>query len=144
MPLTNFGSILKFAEELEAEDQGFYRAASENPNCTAQARLYEVFADDLKKNQKIIQRIRRENVTEMILEPVAGLTRSEFSLDLTGGDELDDAGVLENARIREDRAQRYYLKAAEQIKAQPEVARGLRQIAKKRDAHWKKLQELSE
>ncbi len=141
MPLTNFGSILKFAEDLEAQDHAFCLAASGNPKCITHAQLFEAFAADLKKNQKIIQRIRRENVTEMILEPVDGLTRSEFSLDLAGGEDLEEAAALENARNREDRAQRYYLKAAEQIKAQPEVARGLKQIAKKRGTHLNKLQE---
>ncbi|MCF8040228.1 MAG: hypothetical protein K9K79_13020 [Desulfohalobiaceae bacterium] len=141
MPLTNFGSILKFAEDLETQDHEFYLTASQNPKCTAQTQLFEAFASDLKKNQKVIQRIRRENVTEMILEPVEGLTRSEFCVDLASAKDLDEVSILENARQREDRAKRYYQKAAEQIKAQPEVARGLKQIAKKRDAHLEKLQE---
>ncbi|MCF8106785.1 MAG: hypothetical protein K9K64_14980 [Desulfohalobiaceae bacterium] len=141
MPLTNFGSILKYAEDLETKDRGFYQAAAGNPKCATQTPLFESFTKDLEKNQKTIQRIRRENVTEMILEPVEGLTRSEFCIDLRDGGDLDEPAALENARNREDRAKRFYLKAAEQIKSQPEVARGLKQIAKKRGAHLEKLQE---
>ena len=33
MPLTNFGSILNFAEELETQDQAFYELAVKNPAC---------------------------------------------------------------------------------------------------------------
>ncbi len=140
MPLTNFGSILKFAEDLEAQDLAFYSTAAENPACAAQHDLLQQFAADLRKNQKLIQRIRRENVTEMILEPVQGLTRSEFTLEIDPDRELDAAGVLDEARTRENRAERYYQKAAEQIKSQAEVARGLKQIAKKRAAHLQQLQ----
>ena len=142
MPLTNFGSILKFAEDLEAQDLAFYRAAAENPACTSHQDLLQQFAADLQKNQKLIQRIRRENVTEMILEPVQGLTRSEFTLEVDSDRELDAAGVLDESRARENRAERYYLKAAEQIKSQAEVARGLKQIAKKRAAHLKHLHDI--
>ncbi len=142
MPLTNFGSILKFAEDLETQDLAFYEAAADNPACAPHKDLLQQFAADLKKNQKLIRRIRRENVTEMILEPVQGLTRSEFTLDFDPDRGLDPAGVLDQARARENRAERYYLKAAEQIKSQPEVARGLKQIAKKRSAHLKQLHEI--
>ena len=139
MPLTNFGSILKFAEDLETQDQAFYSAAADNPACAPHKDLLQQFAADSKKNQKLIQRIRRENVTEMILEPVQGLTRSEFILDVVPASDLDAPTALEQARRLETRAEQYYLKAAEKIKSQAEVARGLKQLAKKHAAHLKQL-----
>jgi rubrerythrin len=50
--------------------------------------------------------------------------------------------VLENAEKLEERAERYYLDAAEKIKTLSEVSRGLKTIAKKRTAHRKKLANL--
>ena len=50
--------------------------------------------------------------------------------------------ALATARRLEDRAARYYGEAAGKLKAQPEVARGLKQIGKKRSAHLNKLDSL--
>jgi rubrerythrin len=50
--------------------------------------------------------------------------------------------ALETARRLEDRAERYYTEAAEKIKAQPEVARALKLIGKKRKAHSDRLSTL--
>ena len=69
MPLENFGSILNFAEELELQDLGFYKAVAQNPACAEHKQMFEEFAADTDKNIKSVQRTRRENVTEMILEP---------------------------------------------------------------------------
>jgi hypothetical protein len=66
----NFGSILNFAEELENQDQQFYAAAAQNPACAAYRTLFAELGADAARNLTTVQRIRRENVTEMILEPV--------------------------------------------------------------------------
>jgi len=114
MPLENFGSILNFAEQIESEDRAFYEILANNPACAEQKSVYEGFATDAQKNIKNIQRTRRENVTEMILEPVKDFVRAPF----------------------------YYTEAAEKIKAQPEVARALKTVGKKRKAHIDKLADL--
>jgi rubrerythrin len=139
MPLENFGSILNFAEELEKQDQAFFAAAAANPACAAYKDLFEQFAADAGKNMKTIQRTRRENVTEMILEPVRGFTRAPFCEECEAADSMEPEDALATAKRLVDRAERYYNEAAEKIKAQPEVARALKTIGKKRKAHREKL-----
>ncbi len=139
MPLENFGSILNFAEELETQDQAFYQAAAENPSCAQHKEMFAQFAANAGKNIKAVQRTRRENVTEMILEPIRDFTRAPFCENCDRADTMDAAEALETARRLEQRAQRYYLEAAEKIKAQPEVARALKMIAKKRKTHLERL-----
>ena len=78
MPLTNFGSILNFAEELEIQDQEFYQLVAQSPACSDLKDVFSQFAADAAKNKKTVQRIRRENVTEMILESVSDFTRAPF------------------------------------------------------------------
>ena len=139
MPLENFGSILNFAEQIESEDQAFYEILAANPACSEHKELFEGFAGDAKKNVKSIQRARRENVTEMILEPIRNFTRAPFCEECEGADRLSAGEALETAMRLEKRAQRYYSEAAEKIKSQPEVARALKTVGKKRQAHIDRL-----
>jgi rubrerythrin len=142
MPLENFGSILNFAENLEKQDQEFFAAVAENPACTDYREMFAQFADDSGKNVKSVQRTRRENVTEMILEPIRDFTRAPYCEECAraGGMSVEDA--LATARRLTDRAERYYTAAAAKIKAQPEVSRALKALGKKHKAHREKLASL--
>ena len=142
MPLENFGSILNFAEEIENQDKAFYSAAAGNPACSEYQDLFEQFASDAGKNIKSIQRTRRENVTEMILEPIKDFIRAPFCEECEGAATMEAAEVLSSAKTLEGRAERYYTEAAVKIKALPEVSRALKVLAKKHRAHIVKLDEL--
>jgi rubrerythrin len=135
MPLENFGSILNFAEELESQDQEFYQAAAGNPACRDHQQIFEQFAADAKKNLKTVQRTRRENVTEMILEPIKGFVRAPYCEVCQAAPSMTAADAVAAAARLEDRAVRYYTEAAAKINAQPEVARALKLLAKKHMAH---------
>ena len=139
MPLENFGSIMNFAEEIESQDQAFYEVAANNPACAAFRQLFSELAAEAGKNVKAIQRTRRENVTEMILEPIRGFVRAPFCEACEGAGVLGAAEVLETARRLEARAQRYYTEAAEKINALPEVSRSLKGFGKIRRARQAKL-----
>jgi hypothetical protein len=139
MPLQNFGSILNFAEELERQDQQFYAAVVDNPACAAYTQLFFELEADAARNIKAVQRIRRENVTEMILEPVPDFTRVSFCEACEGAAVMSAAGALETATRLEARADRYYAEASEKIKTLTEVSRALKTIGKNRKAHIVKL-----
>jgi len=139
MPLENFGSVLNFAEGLEIQDQEFYETVAANPACSEYRDIFDQFTADAKKNVKTVQRVRRENVTEMILEPIKDLTRKPFCEECQGADSVSAAEALETAHRLEDRAERYYSEASAKIKALPEVARALKILGKKRKAHIEKL-----
>jgi rubrerythrin len=139
MPLENFGSILNFAEEIESQDQAFYEAAAGNPACAAFRQLFSELAGEAGKNVKAIQRVRRETVTEMILEPIRDFVRAPFCEACEGANVMSAAEVLATARRLEARAQRYYTEAAEKISALPEVSRSLKAFGKIRKARQAKL-----
>ena len=142
MPLESFGSILSFAAELESLDQSFYAAAAKNPDCAAYRQILEEFAKDGKKNEQVVLRTRRENVTEMILEPIKDFTRAPFLTDREGVETMSCAEVLNKARELEAKAVDFYTRAAQKIKALSEVSRALALIAKKRTKHRDRLAEL--
>ena len=139
MPLENFGSILNFAEELEIQDQEFYAAASANPECASYRLLFAELADDAERNIVTVQRIRRENVTEMILEPVQDFKRAGFCEACEEAAILSAAEALEVATRLEARADRYYSEAAEKLKSLTEVSRALKTLGKNRKAHIARL-----
>ena len=142
MPLQNFGSILNFAEELESQDQQFYEAAAGNAACAAYQALFVQLAAEAAKNVKTVQRIRRENVTEMILEPVRDFMRAPFCETCEGAAVQPAAEVLAMARRLESRAEHYYVEASEKIRALTEVSRALKTLGKNRKARSAKLASL--
>jgi hypothetical protein len=101
--------------------------------------MFEKFAVDAGKNIKDAQRTRRENVTEMILEPISDFVRAPFCEECVGADSMSSDEALATARRLEERAVGYYTQAAEKIKKQPEVSRALKTICKKHKAHREKL-----
>jgi rubrerythrin len=143
MPLQNFGSILNFAEELESQDQEFYLAAAGNPACSAYKSLFMELGTEAGRNVQTVQRIRRENVTEMILEPINDFTRSPFCEACEGAAVQTAAEVLATAKRLESRAERYYAEAAEKIKALTEVSRALKTLGKIRKNRLAKLSSLA-
>jgi rubrerythrin len=144
MPLQNFGSILNFAEELESLDRQFYAATAANPSCAAYRALFAELEAEAARNVTTVQRIRRENVTEMILESVKDFTRAPFCEACEGAATNSAAEVLATARRLEARAERYYIEAAEKIRALTEVSRALKMLGKNRKSHGTKLAQSKE
>ena len=142
MMLESFGAIMTFAAELEGMSKDFYETAAGNPQCGDVKAIFEQFARESGKNQKNALRIRRENVTEMILEPIKNFSSEPFLFEINnpGYDELNS--VLPNAVELEETAANFYNEASARIKALPEVARTLKSLGKKRTARLNKLNEL--
>jgi rubrerythrin len=139
MSLQNFGSILNFAEDLERQDQAFYAAAGANPNCESNRALFSELGADAARNIPTVQRIRRENVTEMILEAVSDFARDSFCEECEEAAVMSADEALETATRLEARADRYYSEAAEKLKALPEAARALKALGKIRKTHIVRL-----
>jgi len=142
MPLINFGSILNFAEEIETQNRDFYTAAAQNQEFAECHDLFAQFVRDAKKNIQNVQRTRRENVTEMILEQIRDFTRAPFCESYEAVEEMNAQQAIATALKLEDRAVRYYGEAAKKLKAMSEVSRALKILAKIHTGHYNKLKEL--
>jgi len=142
MPLENFGSILTFAAQLEELDSAFYSAAASNPNCVQHKTLFEELAANEKKNEKNVLRARRENVTEMILEPIKDFARDPFVVDREGAQNMNLENALDMALKLEEKAIDFYNQAANKLKALPEISRSLKTLSKKRSKNKETLESL--
>ena len=69
--LNTFGAILSFAAEMEAQLQAYYALIGDAERAKA--------AD---KRRLKLERVRRENVVEITLEPIEGLDVADYALDL--------------------------------------------------------------
>ncbi|MFH1243764.1 MAG: hypothetical protein V1689_15600 [Pseudomonadota bacterium] len=143
MELKNFGSILNFAVELEAADQAFYKALAANPACVEHKALFEELAAEAKRNEQVMLRTRRENVTEMILEPIYGFSSEPILTDRKGAEATGLVKAVAMACELEDKAECFYKEAAEKIEALREASRVLARAAKRRAANKTRLTALS-
>lgn len=139
MPLINFGSILGFAEEMEKQQKAFFDDASSNPALAVHHGLCEALARTAGKRIKEVQRVRRENVTEMVLETIQGFTRAPYVLEDSAPQDMDDKAFMEKATALIERALSYYEAAAEKLKGQADVSRALKTLAKQQVKDRKKL-----
>lgn len=120
--LTTFGAVVKFALDIEAEVSSFYESAI---GVATDPDLGNLFEDLLNRGQKRIKtllRIRRENVTEMILEPIAGLDSDAYKPVTAIPEGADDGVVRKIATALETRAHEFYMHAAAKIDFLSEAA----------------------
>ncbi|MEE9539949.1 MAG: hypothetical protein V3V85_00460 [Candidatus Thorarchaeota archaeon] len=129
MELTTFGAVVKFALDVEAEVSIFYESAlgvTTDPNLR---KLLENLLHRGEKRIKTLMRVRRENVTEMILEPIAGLNSEVHKLVTVIPEGANDSIVRETAAALETKLHEFYMHAAAKIGFLSEAAYALELLA---------------
>ena len=122
MDLGKFGAIMKFALEIESDVTSFYESAKEKVKDQELARLFDNLVNRGKKRVKTIERVRRENVTEMILEQISGLDSDTYTPVTSLPDDPDD-NVLQGIAVEiEKKLQSFYTQAGAKIDFLSEVA----------------------
>jgi hypothetical protein len=109
--LNTFGAIMTFAIELETQLRNAYAVVGDN------ARSAEA-----EKRRVTLERVRRENVTEIKLEPIEGLDEANYMLDVHVPHETDFKAIEANAA-------RFYTDVAPKINVR-EAQRALERCAR--------------
>jgi rubrerythrin len=128
MELGTFGAILTFALEFEGNITGFYTAAAENVGDEAQAAVLSDLTRAGEKRGKLLERTRRENVAEMILEPITDFRSEDYPCDTAVPAGASSGDLVRRALALEETAVAYYTAASEKVSV-PEVARILKKVA---------------
>ena len=90
--LNTYGAILTFAIELETQLRDYYQALGQAER-----------ANDADKRRIKLERVRRENVVEITLEPIEGLDENNYNLNLNDTSEAGQNAVETTAvRFYED------------------------------------------
>jgi len=110
MELSTFGALLAFAIELEERAASFYRRAAEG--CEGLREVFLAFARESESHRRLLLSTRRENVTEMVLEPIAGLRRGDYEVEGESTPGLPCEQLVILAVEAEEKAHRFYSDAA--------------------------------
>jgi len=76
--LTSFGTIFLFAQALEENTLALAEAAALRPDCAAWSGPLKKAARKHGKRGRELQRLRRERLNEVVLQPISGLARDEY------------------------------------------------------------------
>jgi len=141
MALTTFGAIMGFAAEMAAKTEEIFKTFVSKAKTQALREVLQGLVEEEARNHALMVKARRENVTEMILEPVAGLRQEDYEIDLKGPEAKEDADLLKIALIIEERQRRFFRDVSSKVPL-PEVARIFRKAAQKKEENLTRLQGL--
>jgi rubrerythrin len=130
-----------FAAELVKQAEDHYRALALRAKDSTLKEVLEALSAEEVRNHALMMRARRENVTEMILEPVSGLHREDYEMDPTVSDHREDAEIIRAALMLEERGKKFFQDASAKVPL-PEVARIFQKIAQKKAENLQRLQGL--
>jgi rubrerythrin len=133
MDLGTFGAIMKFALEVETEVTRFYESAQGLAKAEDLAGVFGSLALRGEKRLRTIERIRRENVTEMILEPIVGLVSDAYQPTISIPEDVDDNKLTNIAREVEKKLNAFYNDAAAKLEFLSEVAYSFEILAEAND-----------
>lgn len=138
MALTTFGAIMGFAAEMTEEAARTYETLLQKAKHPALREAFQSLMSEAKKNQSLMEQTRRENVTEMILEPIDGFDREAYRLLLNLSNAMEDRELLRTALLLEEREKKFFLDASSKVPL-PEVARFFRKMGQRKDKHLNHL-----
>ena len=122
MNLGTFGAIMKFAMEIESDVTSFYESAKEKVKDQDLVEIFDSLGKRGQKRVKTIERVRRENVTEMILEQISGLDSDTYKPVTSLPDAPEDKVLRGIAIEMEKKLQAFYTQAGVKIDFLSEVA----------------------
>jgi len=143
MNLGTTGAIFTFAIEREAKIGSFYSKYTVLVNNSSLRDAFELLMKEHQKRDRLLNRFRRENVTEMILEPIHDFDSEPFDFEITAGDSPDDSSLHENAIRIEANSQSFFLKASEKTTFLPEVSDEFKRLSSKSEKHVSLLKSIS-
>ena len=130
-----------FAAETAGKTEEVYRTFASRAKTQALREVLQGLAEDEVKTHALMVKTRRENVTEMILEPITGLQQEDYENDLKVEEVTEDAGLLKAVLMIEERQRKFFRDASSKVPL-PEVARIFRKVAQKKEENLARLQGL--
>ncbi|OLS26748.1 MAG: hypothetical protein HeimC2_14050 [Candidatus Heimdallarchaeota archaeon LC_2] len=94
--LNQFGSVMKFAIDLESDLAEYYQNSKLSGNQQVYKEEFAIRVTASLKRKKNIERSRRENVTEITLEPIEGLNSDDYKLNFS---DFSVDGINKNEEI---------------------------------------------
>ena len=141
MALSTFGAIMGFAAEMIQQTETIYKTIIQKAEDPILREALQTLLGEEGKNHSLMEKTRRENVTEIILEPVAGLHQGDYEIERKVMDQPQDVDLLKMALTLEEREQRFFSDVSDKVPF-PEVVRIFRKVAQKKEKSLAKLRAL--
>ena len=137
--LTTFGSVLRFALELESAASAFYGSATDVLEKDGLEALARELSAQHANRHRLLER-SRQRVNEAVLEPIAGLDGSAFAFDATPA---PADRVLAKALRLEEVAESFYRESGTVAKSVlVEASRTFRKLAEENARNAARLREI--
>lgn len=141
--ITTFGTLVRFALELEGVAAAVNEELASDPSCAAGAGTFRGLAENHRARIALLEETRREKLNEAVLEPISDIKGSDY---LIGTDVPKGAGVKASAEFAaraEDTSARFYMDTARIAKSILHGAvRTLERMAKENLSNKAKLEAL--
>ena len=141
MALTTFGAIMGFAAGMVKRGQEVYQSALGKAKVPALRDALQELLKEQGKNHSLMDMTRREHVTEMILEPIAGLRQEDYEMEVLVPEQTNDADLLRIVSVVEETQGKFFTDCSAKIPL-PEVARIFQKVARKKESNLMKLKSL--
>ena len=144
MELLTFSAILSFAIDMEERAEGFYLEIAGREDCRGlKGDLLSLARQNAKHRSRLVD-TRRENVTEMVLEPIRDLDSAAYEIEATLTPDTDCTRALALALEVERKAQSFYSDASEKGKhLLAGVARTFNRLARDKSSRVQQLESLA-
>lgn len=137
--LTNFGSLIRFALELETATAAFYEQVAELVGPEGPRALSRELAAQHAARHRLLERTRQQKLNEMVLEPVTGLDGTRYVYDASVPSR---AQVVSKAVALEGVAARFYEETSAVAKSLlTEATRTLQRLAEENHRNEARIRE---
>ena len=111
--LTSFGTLLTFAHSLEETAGAFAHQAARCKACNERREELENCADRHKRRSEQVDRIRRERLNEVVLQPIYGMERARYlPHNVIVSDSCEAEELLDGVAALEERVAAFYEETA--------------------------------
>jgi rubrerythrin len=141
MALSTFGAIMNFALEKVGYSVNIYKSMVQKAKDSVLKETLQLLLDEEIRNDTLMEQTRRENVTEMILEPITGLEQEDYEITVDLPKQAKDIDLLKVALVLEEKERNFFSDSSAKIPL-PEVARTFRKVAQKKEKTLAKLKAL--
>lgn len=140
---TTFGSVIRFALELEKGAAGVYEELANDPKAASAAEMFRTLVASHKKRGELLEDTRQQKLNEMILEPIQDIRREDYLIDTNVPVGADAKAAAAFAASIEETSARFYSDSAKVAKSLlHEAARVMERMAKENLANKDKLASL--
>ncbi len=79
--ITTFGTLVRFALELERVAAAVYEELASDPSCASGAEAFRALAENHRGRIALLEETRREKLNEAVLEPISDIRGADYAVD---------------------------------------------------------------